>query len=84
MPQLPPDHRDVDPLGPELRRVSMDEIKSNDFNLNISRYVSTAQAETEIDLEATHQELVAIEKDIQEAKARHNKFLDELGLPRLP
>lgn len=66
------------------RRVSMDEIKSNDYNLNISRYVSTAQAEIEIDLEATHKELVAIEKAIQEAKDRHNGFLRELGLKTLP
>lgn len=27
----------------------MDEIEKNDFNLNISRYVSTVQAEEEID-----------------------------------
>ncbi|MCC5823410.1 MAG: N-6 DNA methylase [Planctomycetes bacterium] len=66
------------------RRVSMDEIKTNDYNLNISRYVSTAQAEVEIDLEATHKELVAIEKEIREAKDRHNKFLKELGLNTLP
>lgn len=72
------------PIDRFARRVSMDEIKSNDYNLNISRYVSTAQAETEIDLEATHKELVAIEKDIQEAKARHNDFLRELSLKLLP
>jgi type I restriction enzyme M protein len=72
------------PIDRFARRVSMDEIKSNDYNLNISRYVSTAQAEVEIDLEATHKELVAIEKGIQEAKDRHNKFLEELGLKPLP
>src|SRR6202171_1623707 len=32
------------------RRVGMEEIEQNDFNLNISRYVSTAEAEEEIDL----------------------------------
>src|SRR5574337_830016 len=31
------------------RRVSMEEIEKNDFNLNISRYVSTAVAEEEVD-----------------------------------
>jgi type I restriction enzyme M protein len=40
------------------RRVEMTEIEKNDFNLNISRYVSTAEAEVEIDLKATHDELV--------------------------
>ena len=34
------------------RRVSMEEIEKNDFNLNISRYVSTAKPEEKIDLRA--------------------------------
>jgi len=66
------------------RRVGMKEIEANDFNLNISRYVSTAQQEDEIDLAATHRELVKIQESIQKATARHNEFLKELGLPPLP
>ena len=66
------------------RRVSMEEIEKNDFNLNISRYVSTAQTEEEIDLAAVHADLVAAEKKIADAKARHNQYLAELGLPLLP
>ena len=66
------------------RRVQMKEIEANDFNLNISRYVSTAKAEEEIDLASTRAELVAIDKSIQKATAEHNKFLKELGLPPLP
>jgi len=66
------------------RRVKMKEIEANDFNLNISRYVSTAKAEEEIDLASTHAELVAIDESIQKATAKHNKFLKELGLPPLP
>jgi type I restriction-modification system DNA methylase subunit len=66
------------------RRVGMEEIEQNDFNLNISRYVSTAEAEQEVDLEATHGDLVKIEKEIQAARDRHNKYLKELGLPPLP
>ena len=66
------------------RRVSMEEIEKNDFNLNISRYVSTAQTEEEIDLAAVHADLVAAENKIADAKARHNQYLAELGLPLLP
>ena len=66
------------------RRVGMDEIETNDFNLNISRYVSTAEPEAEIDLSATHEELVEIEKKIEDSTARHNAFLKELGLSPLP
>jgi len=67
------------------RRVPMKEIsEENLYNLNISRYVSTSEAETEIDLAATHAELVRIESEIREATARHNGFLKELGLSSLP
>ena len=66
------------------RRVSMKEIEENGYNLNISRYISTAEAEEEIDLAATHAELVRLEKEIRNATARHNEFLRELGLPPLP
>jgi type I restriction enzyme M protein len=66
------------------RRVGMAEIEKNDFNLNISRYISTAVGEAEIDLAKTHQELVEIEQAIAAAKAKHNTFLSELGLSPLP
>jgi len=66
------------------RRVEMAEIEKNEFNLNISRYISTAVGEAEIDLGATHQSLVAIEQAIAAATAKHNAFLKELGLPLLP
>lgn len=66
------------------RRVEMAEIEKNDFNLNISRYVSTAEAEEKIDLSAVHAEFTAVEGRIKEAKERHNQFLAELGLPLLP
>jgi type I restriction enzyme M protein len=66
------------------RRVTMKEIAGNDYNLNITRYVSTAQEEAEVDLAATHAELVKIEGEIRKAKAKHNAFLKELGLPPLP
>ncbi|HBF28937.1 type I restriction-modification system subunit M [Rhizobium sp.] len=66
------------------KRVSMERIKEEGYNLNISRYISTAIAESEIDLAATHGVLEAIENTIQVATMKHNKFLEELGLPPLP
>jgi len=65
------------------RRVSMEEIIDNGYNLNISRYVSTAAEEEIIDLAEVKESLDKIEKDIIEAKATHNEFLRELGLPEL-
>lgn len=66
------------------RRVEMDEIEKNDFNLNISRYISTAQAEEEIDLRANHAKIMELEAEVEDATKRHNVFLKELGLPLLP
>jgi type I restriction enzyme M protein len=66
------------------RRVSMEEIARNDYNLNISRYVSTAKSEEEIDLRTVNQQLLEIEKKAAEAAERHNQFLRELGLPEIP
>jgi type I restriction enzyme M protein len=62
------------------RRVSMEEIAKNDYNLNISRYVSTSIDEVVIDLKTVNNELVVLEKTITEAKNKHNQFLKELGL----
>lgn len=64
----------------------MAEIEKNDFNLNISRYISTAVTEEEVDLKAVNQTLLDTEKEIAKAKAKakHNAFLKELGLPLLP
>ena len=67
-----------------FRSVSMEEIEKNDFNLNISRYVSTTEAEEEIKLAVVHADLLAVERKITEAKLRHNEYLKELGLPLLP
>ncbi len=66
------------------RRVTMEEIEKNDFNLNISRYVSTAKPEEKIDMKAVHDELVSLEKNIVDSTSKHNKFLEELSLPLLP
>src|SRR5690606_22222685 len=48
------------------RRVSMAEIEKEGYNLNISRYISTAQAEEEIDLNATHATLTSLAGKIRE------------------
>lgn len=65
------------------RRVSMEEIEKNEFNLNISRYVSTSQDEEIIDLREVHKTLVGLDSEIAKARETHNKFLVELGLPTI-
>jgi type I restriction enzyme M protein len=66
------------------RRVSLKEIEKHDFNLNITRYVSTAMPEEPVDIDAVNKELQEIEKKLTEAKEKHNSFFKELGLELLP
>lgn len=65
------------------RRVSMEEIENNDYNLNISRYVSTAEDEIQIDLKEVNAKLLEINKTIESATKEHNAFLKELGLEEI-
>ncbi len=44
------------------KRATMEEIATNEYNLNISRYVSTAQAEAEVNLAATHADSLVLRK----------------------
>lgn len=64
-------------------RVSLKEIRDNDYNLNITRYVSLAQEEKPIDLAANHALLADIEVKIKDSKEKLNGFLKELGLDTL-
>ncbi len=66
------------------RVVSIDEIEKNDYNLNISRYVSTAKPKPIVDLDKVNSELDDFEKDIRKFEDKHNTYLTELGLKLLP
>lgn len=62
------------------RRVSMEEIEKNGYNLNISRYVSTSEDEVQIDLEDVNAKLASINESIKINTDKHNEYLKELGL----
>ena len=62
------------------RRVSIEEIEKNGYNLNISRYVSTAEDEIEIDLGKVNERLTSINERIETKTNEHNGYLKELGL----
>ncbi|MDA0737800.1 MAG: type I restriction-modification system subunit M [Nitrospirae bacterium] len=65
-------------------RVSMERIEKEGYNLNISRYISTAVADEEIDLQRVNAVMLSLEQKITKAKDKHNAFLNELDLPPLP
>lgn len=62
----------------------MERIIEEDYNLNISRYISTSASEEEVDLAVTYEELISAEEQIVEATIKHNEFLSDLGLSPLP
>ena len=65
------------------RAVSFSEIIDNGYNLNITRYVSTALPEEQIDLQAVHKKLQELAVEEAAALSKHNAFLKELGLREL-
>ena len=62
------------------RKVSMQEIEKNNYNLNISRYVSTAEVEKPIDLKEVNKKIKRIDERIEKHTKEHNQYLSELGL----
>ena len=58
---------------------SFDEIKENDFNLNIPRYVDTFEEEAEIDLVAVRTERLELKAELESLENEMAEFLKELG-----
>ena len=58
---------------------SFDEIKENDFNLNIPRYVDTFEEEAEIDLVAVRTERLELKAELESLETEMAGFLKELG-----
>lgn len=56
------------------------DIRENDYNLNIPRYVDTFEEEAEVDIPAVQREIDALEKELAQVQAQMNDYLKELGL----
>jgi type I restriction enzyme M protein len=61
-------------------KASLDEIRENDYNLNIPRYVDTFEEEEPVDLDEVVKELETIEKEIKIIDQEIEKYCDELGI----
>lgn len=60
-------------------RADIEEIRNNDYNLNISRYVNTFEEETQIDLALVQKERKKLQNDLFELEKEMNYYLKELG-----
>jgi type I restriction enzyme M protein len=56
-----------------------DEIKENEFNLNIPRYVDTFEEEPEVDIAAVQKEIDKLEEELKTVQAEMGKYLKELN-----
>lgn len=61
------------------RVVTLDEIKENDYNLNISRYIDKSVEEESIDISAVLSDIQELESKRSDTKAKLNSYLQELG-----
>ena len=59
---------------------SFDEIKENDFNLNIPRYVDTFEEEELVDIDEVKRNIESIEAELSQVQAQMAKYMEELGL----
>ena len=59
---------------------TIEEIKENDYNLNIPRYVDTFEEEEPIDLQAVSEKIASIDKEIAKLDDELAVYLRELGL----
>ncbi len=59
---------------------TVDEIKENDFNLNIPRYVDTFEEEAEVDISKVQREIKKLEGELKTVQAEMDKYLKELGV----
>jgi type I restriction enzyme M protein len=69
--------KDVDKYS---HAATLDEIKENDFNLNIPRYVDTFEEEEEIDITAVQREIDQLEGELVEVRGKMKKYLSELSV----
>ena len=59
---------------------TLDEVKENDYNLNIPRYVDTFEEEEPVDLQAVSARIAEIDKEIASIDQELAIYLKELGL----
>ncbi len=57
-----------------------EEIKENEYNLNIPRYVDTFVEEEEVDIAKVQTEIETLEKELVAVQNEMKKYLEELGV----
>ena len=61
------------------RPVSINEIRENDYNLNITRYIDVSEEEEQVDIQQALDELKGLKKNYKTAEDKVFKYLKELN-----
>ena len=61
-------------------RASRAEIRENDYNLNIPRYVDTFEEEELVDIDEVKRNIESIEAELSQVQAQMAKYMEELGM----
>ncbi len=59
--------------------VSLDEIRANDYNLNITRYIDITEEEEPIDVQDVISQLKVLKNERSDIEKKMNNYLKELG-----
>ncbi len=59
---------------------TIDEIKENDYNLNIPRYVDTFEEEEDVDIPSVQKEIQELDKELAVVREEMENYLEELRL----
>ena len=72
-------YRSYSAIEKYCRPVSLDEIRRNDYNLNIPRYIDIAEDAAPIDVQQTINELIKLKRERTQAEEKVESYLKELG-----
>jgi len=72
-------HKDFLTIDKYTYRAPFEEIKANDFNLNLPRYVDTFEVEEEVDIEAARREIEELELELAKARKEISQYLTEIS-----
>ncbi|HEY8461622.1 MAG TPA: N-6 DNA methylase, partial [Blastocatellia bacterium] len=73
-------YKNFESIDKYARRVTYDEIRKNEFNLNVPRYVDRFAEDEEVDVWAAQKEIEDLEAQLVEARTEMKRYLEELGL----
>lgn len=62
---------------------TLEDIRKNEYNLNITRYVDTSEEGEEIDIEEVISRISEREQELSDSKVKINSFLEQLGFERI-